>query len=73
MIEDFYLHEPYELDKETKNRLLTKELKELTSIHRKKCMEYDRFLNAIQYEEDNVKSVKDIPFSLYVCLKSMTC
>lgn len=62
MIEDFYLHEPYELDKETKNRLLTKELKELTSIHRKKCMEYDRFLNAIQYEEDNVKSVKDIPF-----------
>ena len=32
MIEDFYSLEPYELDKETKNKLLTKELKELTKL-----------------------------------------
>ena len=62
MIEDFYLHEPYDLNKETKNQLLTKELKELTNIHRKKCVEYDRFLNTIRYNEHNVKSIEDIPF-----------
>lgn len=62
MIEDFYSLEPYELDKETKNKLLTKELKELTNIHRKKCDEYNRFLNTIQYDDCKTNCVEDIPF-----------
>lgn len=62
MIEDFYLLEPYELDKIAKNKLLTKELKELTDVHRKKCKEYDRFLNTLQYNNEVIKSIEDIPF-----------
>ena len=62
MIEDFYSFEPYELDKETKNRLLTKELKELTNTHRKRCVEYNRFLNTIQYDDCKTNCVADIPF-----------
>lgn len=62
MIEDFYSLEPYELNKETKNKLLTKELKELTNIHRKKCDEYNRFLNTIQYDDCKTNCVEDIPF-----------
>ena len=62
MIEDFYLLEPYELDKIAKNKLLTKELKELTDVHRKKCKEYDRFLNTLQYNNKDIKSIEDIPF-----------
>lgn len=62
MIEDFYKYEPYELDKTAKNELLTKELIELTRIHREKSSEYNRFLNMLQYDEANVKSMEDIPF-----------
>lgn len=62
MIEDFYLLEPYELDKKAKNKLLTKELKELTDVHRKKCKEYSRLLNTLQYNKEDIKSIEDIPF-----------
>lgn len=62
MIDDFYLLEPYELDKEAKNELITKELKELTNFHRKKCTAYNNFLNTLQYDESKVKCVEDIPF-----------
>ena len=62
MIEDFYLLEPYELDKKAKNKLLTKELKGLTDVHRKKCKEYGRLLNTLQYNEEDIKNIEDIPF-----------
>ena len=62
MIEDFYEHEPYDLDKSAKSALITKELVELTRRHRAACKEYDRFLNAVGYNEANVKNVADIPF-----------
>ncbi len=62
MIEDFYQLEPYELDKKSKNELLTKELVELTDFHKEKCPEYAKFLNAVGYDKKNVKSVEDIPF-----------
>ena len=62
MIDDFYGHEPYDLDKSAKNALVTKELVELTKFHRENCLEYKRFLAAIGFDEKNVKSVSDIPF-----------
>lgn len=62
MIEAFYEHEPYDLDKFAKNELVTKELLELTKYHKEKCREYKRFLDAIGFDEKKVKSVSDIPF-----------
>lgn len=62
MIDDFYGHEPYDLDKRAKDALVTKELAELTKFHRDNCPEYRRFLDAIGFDERNVKSVSDIPF-----------
>ncbi len=62
MIKDFYDIEPYELNKEEKSELLTKELLELTGLHQSRCPEYARFLNAVGYEEDKLKSPADIPF-----------
>ena len=40
MIEEFFEHNPYDLDKTSKNALLTKELVELTEFHKKHCAEY---------------------------------
>lgn len=62
MIEDFYNLNPYELNKEQKNQLLTKELKELTKLHSEKSKEYANFMKTISYDEDKVTSVEDIPF-----------
>lgn len=62
MIEDFYNHEPYELNRNEKEKLLTKELKELTRIHKERCPEYANFLHAVRYDESKVKGVEDIPF-----------
>lgn len=62
MIDNFFEYEPYELDREKKNKLLTDELIELTRVHDEKCPEYHRFLKTVQYDEKNVSSVEDIPF-----------
>lgn len=62
MIETFYEHEPYDLEKNEKDVLLTKELLELSKYHRERCPEYARFLNAIGYDESTVKTTADIPF-----------
>ena len=62
MIDDFYNIEPYQLNKEEKSGLLTKELVELTRLHQSRCPEYARFLKAVGYEEDKVNTPADIPF-----------
>ena len=62
MIDDFYGHEPYDLDKHNKDELLTKELTALTEHHRKNCTEYSRYLDAIGYDSGVVKHASDIPF-----------
>lgn len=62
MLEDFYKLGPYELDKQEKTELLTKELLELTELHRKNCPEYARMLKAMGYDSSKVKSHADIPF-----------
>lgn len=62
MIEDFYNYDPYELNKDEKDRLLTKELIGLTRLHKEKCDAYRSFLNTIQFNENEVESLADIPF-----------
>ena len=62
MIERFYELSPYELDKDKKSEVLTEELLELTSLHKSCCSQYANFLNAVHFDENNVKSPADIPF-----------
>ena len=62
MIDDFYQLDPYELNKEDKNRLLMSELIELTRFHKEHCSKYSGFLEAIHYNENMVKGLEDIPF-----------
>lgn len=53
---------PYSLDAKEKEKLLTERLVELTELHREKCSEYKKILEAINYDKSNVKSFLDIPF-----------
>lgn len=62
MIETFYQLNPYELDKEKKNELLTKELLELTEFHKDNCPEYENFLDTVGYDAKKIKGIEDIPF-----------
>lgn len=62
MIEDFYQLNPYSLDMQEKERMLTKELVELTRHHRARCLEYANFLEMLGYDETKVKTPADIPF-----------
>lgn len=62
MIENFYEHEPYDLDKDSKNKLITKELIELTKFHREHCIEYKRFLDSMGFDSVGVNTASDIPF-----------
>ena len=62
MIEEFFEHNPYDLDKTSKNALLTKELVELTEFHKKHCAEYASFLKTVGYDSMAVNSIEDIPF-----------
>lgn len=60
--------EPFSLDKEKKEQLLTDRLKQLTIMHYQKSIEYKRILDAIDFNPDGIKSYYDIPFlpvSLY--------
>lgn len=53
---------PYSLGKEEKEKLLTERLVELTRLHKNKCPEYKRILDAIDFKIDSVTSYIDIPF-----------
>lgn len=53
---------PYSLDKENKEKLLTRRLADLTEYHRENCPEYGRILESISYNREKVASYKDLPF-----------
>ncbi len=53
---------PYSLEKKEKEKLLTDRLLELTKLHREKCLEYKRILNAIGFDAERVRSYTDLPF-----------
>ena len=60
--EHFLTIEPYALEKDEKEKLLTDRLKELTKFHRENCVEYEKILKAVSYQEDDIASYKEIPF-----------
>lgn len=62
MIEDFYRLGTYELDKDKKKIMLTKELLELTETHKEKCKLYANILRGMKYNASQVSSPADIPF-----------
>lgn len=53
---------PYSLNKKEKGELLTERLSELTKLHRDKCPEYRRMLEAVGFDAEHIDSYKDIPF-----------
>ena len=60
--EDFLEIPPYSLDREEKEKLLTKRLVELTRHHQKNCPEYRNILESIGFDADRVTSYKQLPF-----------
>lgn len=53
---------PYSLDKQQKEKMLTKRLTELTALHQENCLEYARILNSIDYNADRINTYTDLPF-----------
>lgn len=53
---------PYSLNREEKEKLLTERLVELTKFHRENCTEYYNILKSIDFDVEKVKSYKDLPF-----------
>ncbi len=53
---------PYSLNAEEKEELLTERLVELTELHKEKCPEYAKILDAIGYEKRKINSYTDLPF-----------
>ena len=62
MLEDFFKLSPYELSKDEKQKLLTQELLSLTKHHKLHCKEYAAILQALNFNEDSVKTYYDLPF-----------
>lgn len=62
MLDEFYSREPYSLGKEEKTELLTSELKQLTTWHMEHCEEYNRMLQAMNYDESKAFTYYDLPF-----------
>lgn len=62
MIDNFYELQPYELDKDAKSKLLTKELLELTAFHKERCKNYSNYLDAVGFDPVSVRTPADIPF-----------
>ncbi|HAR79796.1 MAG TPA: acyl-protein synthetase [Succinivibrionaceae bacterium] len=62
MLEEFFSIQPFSLDKEHKEALLTRTLKELTAHHKAHCEIYSRMLQAMGYDESQVLSYYDLPF-----------
>ncbi|MGN0620839.1 MAG: acyl-CoA reductase [Porcipelethomonas sp.] len=53
---------PYELKRDSKERILTQRLIELTEHHEESCFEYSGILGSISYDKNKVNSYSDIPF-----------
>lgn len=53
---------PYSLNKEQKNDLLTRELKELSLLHYEKCEEYRRLVDVLGIGLEEIESHTDLPF-----------
>lgn len=71
MLDEFYELNPYELDKDKKTELLTRELKEVTRHHIDCCKPYANMLEAMEYDEDQVETYYDLPYLPVRLFKTM--
>lgn len=62
MIDDFFSKTPYELSKDDKVKLLTKELTEITVHHKYCCREYASIIEAFGFDVSKISSYYDLPF-----------
>lgn len=62
MIEKFHPLQPYSLGKTEKEQLLLEQLRELTEMHRGKCVKYANYLDTIGYCSDRARTLEEIPF-----------
>ena len=53
---------PFSLNDADKEKMLTARLVELTKLHQEKCNEYERILHALDFDVNNVKNYKELPF-----------
>ncbi len=61
-LEELLKQNPYSMNREQKDLVLTKQLKELTEYHLINCEEYHRIMLAYKYDRKSVKHIEDIPF-----------
>lgn len=62
MIDDFFLQEPYSLDKGVKQELLSSRIHELTQYHYDNCAEYKGVLDALGFKLQNKVNYEEVPF-----------
>lgn len=53
---------PYSLDKKEKDKLLTERLVDLTKHHLDNCHEYERMMEAVNFDVNKVSDYREIPF-----------
>lgn len=54
--------DPFSLCKAEKDKLLTERLVDLTEIHKMKCPEYAKMLDAVGYSKQKITSYTDLPY-----------
>jgi len=62
MMDDFFLQEPYSLDKSAKQELLSSRIHELTQYHYENCAEYKGMLDALGFDPQNKVNYDEVPF-----------
>lgn len=53
---------PFSMEKEEKDRYMTKKLCELTQYHRERCPEYAAMLEALGFGQEQVRTYEELPF-----------
>ncbi|MBP3805794.1 MAG: acyl-protein synthetase [Oribacterium sp.] len=60
--DDFIEISPFSLNESEKEKMLTERLVDLTRVHQEKCPEYNRILQAIDFDVNSIKSYRELPF-----------
>ena len=54
--------QPFSLDEEEKEKILTERLVELTKFHQENCPDYEKILDSINFDINKTRSYKELPF-----------
>jgi len=60
-LENYFASDPFEWSQASKEKKIFKELYDLTDYHKENCIEYNKVLKAIRFDNDQLNSVEDIP------------